>query len=594
VEHLMSWKTVVVLLVLIAGFGGFYLYDTYKLTPAREKAEQVKGRLWPTLEPKEVEAVTIKRGQESIRLKRVEGGWEMLEPVKARGDRTTVDDVVTSLATIRIDREIDPNPAKLADFGLEPPAAEVTFDVKGRAEPMRLTVGAKSPTGVWVYGQADGKPSVYALSEIAGRDTSRPVADFRDKTVLAFERADVTGLEIKAGGEAIALEPGEGDQWWVSKPARYKADADVVRDYLDQLARARVKEFVDDQPRSVTAYGLDRPTTLTLWTGRDKDRSAKTLALGRVDTDRKGVYARREGEGPVFLVDDPVSTALPRTLAALRDKTVLSYAYEKVHRIEVESPKGKVVIEKDGPGWKLVEPQGVKADTGEVNGFLWKIRDLRATGFLAEEAAAVPRYLGSPHVTVKIWEEDGKDSRTLLLAPSKEARGGKPAAVAAVAGQGPVMLVDATALDDLSRSADGFRDRTLFPAFELSDVKSAVVMGGDKRVRVERTGETSWSLAEPAKKSVPDAKVTNLLLALKALRWKDLVSPQSDEAPRFGLDKPSLEVTVSKQDGAEIGTLLMGKDEGGLTYVRLKASPAVYSIESRALADVRNAPTDFQ
>ena len=49
---------------------------------------------------------------------------EMLEPIKARGDRAVVDDVVTNLATARMDREIDPNPAKPADFGLEPPEAE--------------------------------------------------------------------------------------------------------------------------------------------------------------------------------------------------------------------------------------------------------------------------------------------------------------------------------------------------------------------------------------------------------------------------------------------------------------------------------------
>jgi hypothetical protein len=87
--------------------------------PAREKAESVKGRLW-TIEPKDVEAVSIKRASDTIRLKRVEGGWEMLEPVAARGDRGPIDEVITSLATARVDREVAANPAKLAEFGLDP------------------------------------------------------------------------------------------------------------------------------------------------------------------------------------------------------------------------------------------------------------------------------------------------------------------------------------------------------------------------------------------------------------------------------------------------------------------------------------------
>ncbi len=62
----MKWKTAVLLLLLAAGLGGFYLYDTYKLGPARDKAESVKGRVW-TVEPKDVEALTIARPGETIR-----------------------------------------------------------------------------------------------------------------------------------------------------------------------------------------------------------------------------------------------------------------------------------------------------------------------------------------------------------------------------------------------------------------------------------------------------------------------------------------------------------------------------------------------
>ena len=37
------WKTIVVLLVLAAGLGGFFFYDTYWLNPRREKAESSAG-----------------------------------------------------------------------------------------------------------------------------------------------------------------------------------------------------------------------------------------------------------------------------------------------------------------------------------------------------------------------------------------------------------------------------------------------------------------------------------------------------------------------------------------------------------------------
>jgi hypothetical protein len=301
----------------------------------------------------------------------------------------------------------------------------------------------------------------------------------------------------------------------------------------------------------------------------------------------------RAGEPTVMLAPEELWTLFPKTVAALRDKVVVAYAYDKVSRVELEHARGKVAIEREGTSWKITQPEGLKADSGQVNSLLWKLRDMRAVGFLAEDAREIPRYLGKPDVTVRLWEEGTKEPKTLLLAASRETRGGQPAAVAAVAGQGPVMLVEGKALQELSKSPDDLRDRTVFPAFELDDVQRARIAAGDKRVVVERSGRSEWKVVEPARGAGDSAKVSDLLLTLKALRWKAIVSEKGDDAARFGLDRPELDVTLLKKDGAEIAGLLVGRQEQGLTYVRLKASPTIYSVESRVLADLRKAPTDL-
>ena len=70
----MSWKTLTVLAVLAAGLGGFLAVDSYWLTPKREKAAGAKGRLW-SIEPKDVEVLTIKRKADTVKLKRAGDGW---------------------------------------------------------------------------------------------------------------------------------------------------------------------------------------------------------------------------------------------------------------------------------------------------------------------------------------------------------------------------------------------------------------------------------------------------------------------------------------------------------------------------------------
>src|SRR5512144_3134103 len=490
-------RTILVLLILAAGLGGFFYYDTYTLGPRREKAESAKGRIW-TVEPKDVEAVTVVRKGETLRLKRAaDGGWDMLEPVKTRGDRAVVDDMVTGLATARMDREIDPNPAKPADFGLDPPEAEVKLEVKGRPEPLVLRVGSKNPTGVWIYAREGGKPAVITLSESIARDASRPVADFRDRTVIAFDRRNVTGVDLDVNGEQIGLAADEPGKWRIVKPRALRADTDLVSEFLDKLEGAKAVEFVDDAPKSLAPYGLDKPARVTVWVGRDKDRAARTLLVGRPVPEKKGVYVKREGEPGVILTAEALWTAFPKTVAALRDKTVVSYAYDKLATVAIAHGRQTIDLEKEGTAWKLTAPEALRADSGAVTQLLWKIRDLRALGFIAEGAGDVPRFLAKPEVTVRLWESGAKEPKTLLLQSSPERRGGQPAALAAVQGEGPVVLVEGKALSELTPGVAELRDRTVFPTFDLGDVKRARVAGGDKPLVVEKTGETECEQADP-------------------------------------------------------------------------------------------------
>jgi hypothetical protein len=586
-------KTIVVLLLLAAGLGGFFYYDTYWLNPKREKAESAKGRIW-TVEPKDVEGVVIARKNETIRLKRTADGWEMLEPLRVRADRAAVDDMVTGLATARMDREIDANPARPAEFGLDPPEAEVRLEIKSGAAPLVLRVGSKNPTGVWVYAREGDKPAVITMSESIARDTGRPVADFRDRTVIALDRRNLTGLDLDVGSDQMGLVADEPGKWRIVKPRALRADSGMVAEFLEKLEGAKAIEFVDDTPKSLAPYGLDKPARVTVWLGKDKDRSSRTLLIGHPAPEKKGVYVKREGESGVILTAEALWTSLPKTVAGLRDKTVVAYAYDKLSKVEIAHTHGGVTLEKDGTGWKLTAPEALKADSSAVTGLLWKIRDLRALGFLAETPAEAPRFLSRPEVTIRLWEEGAKAPKTLLLQSSAERRGGQPAALAAVQGEGPVVLVEGKMLAELAPGVAELRDRSLLPAFDIGDIKRArLAGGGDKPLVVEKSSESEWKVVEPARGNTKEGRVASLLLTLRSLKWKEIAAKTPDDAAKFGLDKPELAVTVFKDGGAELATLLVGRTDGAVTYVKLKADPGIFAVSSKDLDDLRKARTEI-
>jgi Domain of unknown function (DUF4340) len=587
----MRWQTTAVLAVLLIALGAFYYVYEIRLGPEREKVEGRKGRVF-TVEPADVTEVELKRTDSTVTLKREGEGWQILAPVKARGDRGPIDETLTSIVTARMDREIEAAPKALGDFGLDRPAAEATLTLKD-GKHLGLILGAKSPTGVWVYAREAGKPAVFVVGDSVLRDTTRPVTEFRDKTVLAFEPRDVTGLELDLRDDKIALEQADG-RWKLTRPRALPADTDTVRDLLEKLRAARVKEFAADAPKSLEPFGLDKPVRLEVQTGRDKDRATKTLLIGRADPAKKGVYAMRPGEAAVLLIPDETWTAVPKNVAVLRDKTLVGFDRDKVSQIEIESPKGAVTLAKDGERWKITAPQALTADQVEAGAVLFKLRDLRAQAFLTDDASGISRYLAKPTVRVSITEQGAPAPRTVLLAPSPEKRGGAPSAYAAVAGQGPVVLVDGKTLEELGRSADDLRDRTLLSGLEPRDIKKMRVRAGGQTVVVERSGESDWKLVEGGKGAAKAATVDNLLYALRALKWKTIAAPTGDDPAKYGLDTPTLEVTLVKADGSEAGVLLVGKREGEQAWVKVKSAPAVYTVDVKQLGEAPKVPDDFK
>jgi Domain of unknown function (DUF4340) len=587
----MRWQTTAVLAVLLLALGVFYYIYEIRLGPEREKTEGRKGRVF-TAEPADVSEVEIKRTDGVVKLKRDGDGWQVLEPVKARGDRGAIDETVTSLITARMDREIEAAPTALGDFGLDKPTAEVTLRLKDGKD-LGLSLGAKSPTGVWVYAREAGKPAVFVVGESALRDATRPVADFRDKSVLAFDQKEVTGLEIVTRDDTLALEQADG-RWKLTRPRALPADAETVRDFLEKVRAARVKEFAADAPKSLEPFGLDRPVRISLHTGRDKDRATKTVLFGRVDPAKKGVYAMRPDESAVLLIPEETWTAVPKNVAVLRDKTIVDVERDKVTRIDLESPKGLVSLARENDRWQIVAPSALPADQVEAGAMIFKMKELRAQAFLTDDAAGIARYLANPTVRVSVTEQGAPAPRTLLLAPSPERRGGAPTAYAALAGQGPVVLVDGKALDELARSVDELRDRTLLAGLEPKDIKRMRVRAGGQTIVVERSGDSDWKLVEGGKGAAKAVTVDNLLYSLRALKWKTIASPSGDDPAKYGLDAPTMEVTLLKADGAELAAILVGKREGDQAWVKVKAAPAIYAVDARHLGEPPKVPDDFK
>src|SRR2546422_11063754 len=118
----MRWQTTAILAAILIAVGAFYYVYDVRMAPEREKEAARKGRLW-TIEPADVNEVTIRRASDTLTLKRQGDRWQMLGPASARGDRRPIADALTTILTANNDRDINATPASLADLALFHPAA---------------------------------------------------------------------------------------------------------------------------------------------------------------------------------------------------------------------------------------------------------------------------------------------------------------------------------------------------------------------------------------------------------------------------------------------------------------------------------------
>src|SRR2546426_1092607 len=411
----MRWQTTAILAVVLLALGAFYYVYEIRGGPERAKVEAQKGRLW-TVDAADVTEVELRRGGEVVTLKREPDGWRLVGPVTARGDRGKVDETLTTLTTARVDREIESAPTQLEAYGLDKPAAVVTLRLKNGRQ-LGLQLGVKNPTAVWVYAREADKPAVFVVSDTVLRDVTRPLADLRDKTVLAFGQRQVTAFEVVTPEETLAVEQVDG-RWRLTRPVALAADAETVTAFLDKLGSTRIKEFVAESPKSLAPYGLVRPLRVSIHTGRDKDRATASLLIGSMDKAKQGAYAMRPGESSVLLLPAEAWAIVPKNVAVLRNKVVVEVDRDKVARVDLESPRGKVALTQEQNRWRIVAPENLPADQVESGALLFKLRDLKAQAFLTDDASGIPRYLARPTVRVTVTETGAAAPTMVLLAPA--------------------------------------------------------------------------------------------------------------------------------------------------------------------------------
>ena len=162
-----------------------------------------------------------------------------------------------------------------------------------------------------LYVQASGQPTVYTVSDWVFRDLNKTVGDFRDKTLLAFDRDKLTAVEAKRkDGGQFKLVRGDNKQWRLDGNAG-KPNEQAINQFLGDLHDLKGYEVLADHPSDLATFGLDQPLlTLTVFGDKQQKIGAVLLAPRPGGEGKKEFTGMAEGGPTVFLVRDYLVTRL--------------------------------------------------------------------------------------------------------------------------------------------------------------------------------------------------------------------------------------------------------------------------------------------
>lgn len=242
--------------------------------------------------------------------------WELVEPIRAKADEFEVDTILSDLKDLKADEFVEkpsPNPA---EYGFDSPQVEVQVHVEGLKRALVLLFGKKNPAGDKVYVKRKAYKFVALVSDDQLDKFKKSLKDLRDKVILDFKTSDAVGLvlEYPPKGKRIVCRKIKG-KWFVTEPVRREAKKEKVEDVLYSLEFVRVDEFVEDHPKDLSKYGLDKPQIIASVYVKGKKRPLVLLVGKKGEfAGTKGVYVKPKDVDSIYLVYSTFPDDLTRTV----------------------------------------------------------------------------------------------------------------------------------------------------------------------------------------------------------------------------------------------------------------------------------------
>ena len=203
-----------------------------------------------------VETLTVEaQGAKPMTFAKKDAAWRITAPIDAKADFSTVDGLVSRVATGRMKSIVaaDAAAADLKKFGLAAPQATITIGTgSSRAT---LALGSKPEDDeTSVYARDLSRPIVFTVDAALVDDAKKAPADLRAKDIFEFRSFSATSADLTWNGQTVTFakeKPTDTEQsstvdvWKLKAPEAKDVDQTKVTDLLTTLSNLVADSFVE-------------------------------------------------------------------------------------------------------------------------------------------------------------------------------------------------------------------------------------------------------------------------------------------------------------------------------------------------------------
>jgi len=443
----------------------------------------------------------------------------------------------------------------------------------------------------------------------------------QSQNMLNVDRTKIDGIVIQNGDQKIEIRRRD-DKWRLETPIKDQADGALVETLLSDLENWQkdgtipAKE-IDRDKSKLAEYGLNNPKLKLKLIGHDRPPE---ILFGKDAAIEGRMYVRFQNSRETYLASQSVRKDIDKKPEEFRDKKLTDLSNAQVRRVVLKTPAGEIELEKRDTQWEILKPLRARADDQKVNDLISQVTSARIGQFVAEDRGDLRPYgLAEPRGSITLFDQEQKRDQKVEIGESIKVAGredkGQTLQIGAIpekekeevyvrfAPRGSVYTLPKKIEEILDTKPADLRDNHLVRIdTNILDRITIDAPGKTKTVLARKDG--NWTIANRNNALADSGAVKRMIDALQNERVTKFVEDVASNLPKYGLDKPQLQLTFSSfasENTAEtkageqpFATIAFGKDEGDQVFARLTDEPFVVAVRRGLLDQISADPLRWQ